>query len=142
MNVAALKERVSSWIKTQHNTAGWEHKLENLVVDAVLEVEESKDNAYDERNRCVAALSKCFPSYLTRHDEADTEWENDWRWIVCIDLPTGQATWHIHDSDLPYFAHLDKGVNKWDGHSTAEKYNRLNNLKVLWRKESWWSLLM
>jgi hypothetical protein len=91
----------------------------------VLELDAAKNAAYTERNALVAALSKMFPASLERHP-AEEEWEDDWRWIVFIDLPTGQATWHIHDSELPNFAHLPREAGrKWDGHPTAEKYARL-----------------
>ena len=84
-----------------------------------------KDNAYTERNRLVAALSKLFPAHLSRHPY-DPCWDNDWRTIVCIHLPTGQATWHIHDSELPMFDHLPRSkAHRWDGHTTEEKYERL-----------------
>jgi hypothetical protein len=86
-----------------------------------------KDAAYAERDHLVAALSKQFEAHLCRHDGAD--WEDDWRNIVCIHLPTGQATWHIHDSELPLFHHLATAEAHWDGHSTAEKYERLDQLQ-------------
>lgn len=91
---------------------------------------QQKDAAYAERDRLVCALSKVFPSYLSRHAEDDVEWENDWRWIVTIDLPTGQASWHIHDSEREWFAHLEARPNAWDGHSTEEKYRRVAVLKA------------
>jgi len=84
----------------------------------------AKDTAYAERDRLVAALSKCFPSHLVQHQGAD--WEDDWRNIVCIHLPTGHVTWHIHDSEVEWFSHLPTdGLHHWDGHTTAEKYERL-----------------
>lgn len=89
---------------------------------------ESKNTAYSERNWLVCALSKCFPSHLCRHPESDTEWENDWRWIVCVHGPTGQMTWHIHDSERSMFHHLPVSEQHWDGHSTEEKYRRLEAL--------------
>ena len=91
---------------------------------------EQKDSAYKERDALVCALSKLFRSWLSRHPSTDTTWDNDWRWIVFVQLPTGQATWHIHDSELPMFAHLQvvKG-NVWDGHTTEEKYRRLASLQ-------------
>lgn len=92
---------------------------------AVEETERAKNQAYTERDQLVAAISKCFPSHLCRHPDSDIEWEDDWRWIVCIHLPTGQATWHIHESELPWFSHLERKSNHWDGHSTEEKYRRL-----------------
>lgn len=101
-----------------------------------------KDNAYSERDQLVAALSKVFPAHLCRHSDEDTEWENDWRWIVCIHIPeyklvvdTGrweaveaQVTWHIHDDELSLFGHLSDEPNHWDGHTTEDKYRRLARL--------------
>ena len=104
---------------------------------AVETLELAKDNAYSERDRLVAALSKLLPSHLAKHPASDTSWERDWMNIVCIHLPGPvnnsyrQATWHIHDSELPWFAHLVDGNIKchgWDGHTTEEKYQRLDAL--------------
>lgn len=88
-------------------------------------LEESKDNAYWERNELVLFLTKIFPSYLARHPEEDKNWDDDWRWIVFVDAPTGQLSWHIHDNEFKKFSHLPQGKNEWDGHTTTEKYNRL-----------------
>ena len=86
---------------------------------------EQKDGAYQERDQLVAALSAMFPASLERHPDGE-EWDDDWRWIVFIDLPTGQATWHIHDSELPMFDHLPRLAGRtWDGNTTPEKYARL-----------------
>lgn len=89
-----------------------------------------KDGAYSERDRLVSALSKLFPASLERHQPEDDDWEDDWRWIVFIELPAGQASWHIHDSELPLFGHLKRNQGRlWDGHSTNEKYRRLAALR-------------
>jgi hypothetical protein len=97
-----------------------------MLARSTTELRAQKDAAYAERDRLVAALSKQFPAHLARHEGAD--WEDDWRNIVCVHLPTGQATWHIHDSEVPWFAHLPMGDAHWDGHSTGEKYRRLDAL--------------
>ena len=95
----------------------------------VIALKKQKDGAYSERDRLVSALSKLFPSRLERHPHTDLTWENDWRWIVFIELPSGQASWHIHDSELDWFDHLDRYPgNSWDGHTTEEKYLRLQSL--------------
>lgn len=86
-----------------------------------------KDGAYAERNKLVAALSKIFPASVERHEGED--WEDDWRNVVYIDLPTGQASWHIHDSEVKFFEHLPFGEGrKWDGHTNDEKYQRVLDL--------------
>lgn len=95
------------------------------------EEKESKDSAYRERNMLVCALTKLFPAYLARHDESDESWERDWMWIVYIDLPTGQVSWHIHDSERGLFDHLEVKENNWDGHNTERKYQRLQALSAL-----------
>ena len=84
-----------------------------------------KDIAYSERNKLVVCLSKVIPSHLCRHPQHDTEWEDDWRWIVCIHGKAGQMTWHIHDSELSQFTHIEEGLEHWDGHTNEEKYKRL-----------------
>jgi len=115
---------------------GDELKEENAALRATAElVERQKDGAYSERNRLVAALSKLLPSWLERHPDEDTEWEDDWRWIVFIDPPSGQMCWHIHDSELPLFKHLaPSDAGEWDGHTTDEKYERLAALAALGEK--------
>jgi hypothetical protein len=87
---------------------------------------EGKDLAYWERNQLVCLLTKIFPSHLAKHTHED--WEDDWRNIVCIHTPHGQATWHIHDSELKYFNHLEVKDDHWDGHSLDKKYERLREL--------------
>jgi len=90
----------------------------------------SKDTAYSERDMLVCLISKLFPSHLERHPSSDESWEDDWRWIVFVELPTGQATWHIHDSELSWFDHLQRtDGNTWDGHTTSEKYCRVERIE-------------
>jgi hypothetical protein len=118
------------------------------------------DVVYRERDFIVAALAKLATlsgttggAWLARHEDTDgDEWDSDWRWVVYIGLPTGQVSWHIHDSELPLFAGLVRFVPAfggnlaeihfpdgrvqqrgygldsqflWDGHTTEEKYRRL-----------------
>ena len=93
---------------------------------ALAEARRQKDGAYSERNKLVSAMSKVFPSWLQDHDINDTAWEKDWRNIVFISLPTGQASWHLHDSELSMFTHLSRLCgNSWDGHTNEQKYERL-----------------
>ena len=45
-----------------------------------------------------------------------------------VHLPAGQVTWHVPDAELPWFRHLKMAGSHWDGHTTDEKYQRLNAL--------------
>jgi len=96
--------------------------------DPLREMEARKDAAYLERNQVVAALAKAYPSGVAR--TAIEGWAEDWHGCVYIDLPTGQASWHFHDSQAYLFADLPPYTGKWDGHDTPEKYRRLAALPV------------
>jgi hypothetical protein len=94
-----------------------------------------KDGAYRERNMMVAAFMRMIPmfpasgkwkAFRTLHPSDDVDWDPDWRHILVIEGPTGQMSWHLHDSE----AHLLRGLRfvddwQWDGHTTDEKYDRL-----------------
>lgn len=71
-----------------------------------------------------------FPSGIAR--TAIEGWSEDWHGCVYIDLPTGQVSWHYHDSHAPLFADLPAYTKPWDGHDTDEKYRRLAALDVAW----------
>jgi len=80
-----------------------------------------------ERNQLVAALARLYPSGLKR--TAIEGWRDGWHSCVYIDLPTGQVSWHYHDSHAYLFEGLPPYPGEWDGHDTAEKYRRLNALR-------------
>lgn len=84
-----------------------------------------KETAYTERAKLVALLTRLFPAYIAQHDSNDASWDREWLTIVFVQLPTGQASWHIHLNDIPLFDHLKDGENNWDGHKTEEKYQRV-----------------
>ena len=96
------------------------------------ELEKAKNGAYDERNRCVAAMAKMgialgWTCGIGVHDVTNEPdgWDPEWLNIVYIDTPAGQASWHIHDRDLTLFAHLPRYEKPWDGHTPLQKYKRL-----------------
>lgn len=102
---------------------------EIIVLQArVKALEEQKDGAYAERNKLVSLLSKMLPASIEQHVMKEGEdWDDDWRAVVFVNLPTGQATWHIHCTEEWMFQHLDSVGNKWDGHTTEEKYKRVDD---------------
>lgn len=101
------------------------------LLDVLREAEASKNGAYNERDRCVALIARManalgYRAGLGEHPREDVSWDHDWRTIVFVDLPAGQASWHIHDSERPLFVALDAYSGQWDGHSTEEKYRRVD----------------
>lgn len=69
---------------------------------------------YDERNRAIVtavllAWGLGLPAGF-RIDPNEPEWP-----VAFIELPTGQISWHLPQYPTP-----------WDGHSTEEKYRRID----------------
>ncbi len=97
----------------------------------VEELNAAKNQAYSERNKCVVAMASMAQRLghtvgIAYHDPNDEAWDPEWRTILVIELPTGQVTWHLHDSEkelLSQFQELPD--HEWDGHTTEEKYKRL-----------------
>jgi hypothetical protein len=82
------------------------------------------NSAYNERARLVALLATIWPATWNYGDTAETDWA-----VVYIELPTGQATWHVRESDMGLFEHVERDdTTIWDGHTTAEKYDRIARL--------------
>jgi len=98
----------------------------------------AKDVAYAERNQCVAMIAKMavhlhWPVWFGMHHPLDDSlWDADWRHVVLIQLPTGQISWHIHDSEVPRFDFITRhSGDPWDGHTTDEKYARMRAWRPL-----------
>jgi hypothetical protein len=54
--------------------------------------------------------------------------EPDWP-VVYVETEAGQVSWHISADDLPLFAHVPRSdAAQWDGHTTEQKYARLDSL--------------
>lgn len=81
------------------------------------------DSVYREMAHLVAHLAAIYPSALGV-DPAEPDW------AVCyVQSPKGQLSWHISPDDMDLFGHV-RPVHHvtWDGHSTEEKYARLDAL--------------
>lgn len=77
--------------------------------------------AYTERARLVALLAALYPSTWNFGDETEPDWT-----VVYVQLPTGQASWHVRESDMGLFEHVRRDdTTAWDGHTTSEKYERI-----------------
>lgn len=107
--------------------------------DRIAELEAAKDNAYAERNKVVAALAKMamYLGWPVVVDKTAIEgWEPEWHNCLYIESPQGQLSWHFHDSEMYLLSNLphtdrDRAFSRgWDGHTTEEKYQRLENLNV------------
>jgi hypothetical protein len=90
------------------------------------------DDVYRERAHLVAHLAAVYPSVIGV-DPAEPDWP-----VVFVNTTAGQLSWHIAPDDVPLFAHVPREQSvTWDGHTTEQKYARLDNLTrtVAARKE-------
>lgn len=110
------------------------------TITALAEALQAKDAAYLERNRCVALLVRMALVLGLRAGLARTAiegWSAEWHGCVYIDLPTGQVSWHYHDSQAHLFAGLPAYAAPWDGHDTPEKYRRVAKAFPVGTKQPW-----
>ena len=81
---------------------------------------------YRERAHLLALLATHYPSHI-QPDPAEPDWP-----VLFISLPTGMCCWHLADVDLDLFAHVRTDITEiWDGHTTEEKYIRVDVLTRL-----------
>lgn len=99
-----------------------------------------KDAIYKERNACVLFIAKLLKAQgyavWLRGDPLD-EWQ-----IILMDSPAGQLSWHITRDEAVVFSRIARYENhdstrRWDGHTTADKYERMNKLlRHTWIKDA------
>ena len=91
------------------------------------------DKVYAERNKMVALCQRLALLLHTLIPECsidagmgrDPQEQEDWQTVAYLDLPAGQCSWHIHDSEKHLFEGIPPYRRDWDGHSTAMKYQRV-----------------
>lgn len=89
------------------------------------------DAVYRERAHLVAHLASLYPSVLSYSDPTEPDWP-----VLTVETPAGQMSWHVVPGDLDLLGHVplvDSSEVTWDGHTTQEKYGRLDRLT---RKET------
>lgn len=87
---------------------------------------QEKDAAYRERNYLVATLARQFPSGI-RNTEIEG-WDPEWHGCVFIDLPSGQISYHYHDSERWMFQDLPAYDKPYDGHDKEMVHQRLRDV--------------
>lgn len=93
---------------------------------AIVSQKQALDAVYAERNQCVALIARMASIMGDRVGlRTSSDFEPGWQKCIMIDLPSGQVSWHLKDSELPLFDFPDY-PDPWDGHSTEEKYRRVN----------------
>lgn len=95
--------------------------------DAMHDLVAAKDNAYAERDRCLVLMALMAQRLGLKvgmgiDPKADSP---EWASVLFIDLPAGQVSWHIHESETSWFYFVGAYDGEWDQHTTDEKYRRV-----------------
>jgi len=91
--------------------------------EEIAEAKAEKDEAYRQRNYLVATLARMFPSGVRNTDIPG--WSDDWHGCCFIDLPSGQISYHFHDSHRHLFDGLPAYETPWDDHDKETVHARL-----------------
>lgn len=83
------------------------------------------DGVYLERTRCTLALARAAQA-LGHHAGFAADLDAPGWPVLLIDLPTGQVSWHVRAEDRATAPDLGSYEGAWDGHTTGEKYSRLD----------------
>ncbi len=83
-------------------------------------------SVYRERNHCVALIARMAQHMGLRAAIYEALDEPGW-FLVFINLPTGQVSWHIPESDLDLFTEIQVVPTLWDRHDTVLKYQRVRD---------------
>jgi hypothetical protein len=85
----------------------------------------SRNQAYRERAMLVAILANYYRASL----EIPTDQEPGYTYVLLMETPTGQVSWHIKDTDLALFDHVPREAGQpWAGHDKATALRRLERL--------------
>lgn len=104
--------------------------IEKEISQEISEEVTDTSDVYTERNKCIAlsawlAKQLGFDTWIGIDKEQEKEWQN----VVYIQLPTGQVSWHISETEMGLLNFLSKDESKsWDGHDSIEKYKRIESL--------------
>ncbi len=99
---------------------------EELELQA-LHYERHINEIYSERNRLVSLVMRmCQELNLSYGLKRDPHPPQDgWDYIAFFDLPSGQCSFHIPNTELSFFAGMPAYPDEWDHHTTYEKYARI-----------------
>ncbi|WP_066360291.1 WDGH domain-containing protein [Herbidospora mongoliensis] len=83
---------------------------------------------YRERAHLIAHLATVYPAVIVLgSDRENPTWP-----VIFVDTPQGQLSWHLSGDDMDLFKHVrittGEHAPAWDGHTTPEKYERLDAL--------------
>lgn len=90
------------------------------------ETDLSVEKVYAERDKVLVLLAKMAQEQgIPVGIAIDEDMPDVWKYVVVINLPTGQVSWHILEEELEWFTFLDNHDMDWEDPAYEEKYKRV-----------------
>lgn len=102
------------------------------------ELASQKDGAYAERNELAVLVATAARALGLRAGwRQDPGAEDGWQTLVMAQLPSGQVSWHLPDSERDLAKGLPPTSLPWDGHDKAEARRRVRQAIFSGDRERW-----
>lgn len=139
-----IVNRISADLEDEREAhRAWRHKAEAARADIaryedaqgdINRLTTERDGAYRERAQLLAWLAALHAPHAVLAPAADIEDEDGW-WLLFLTVAGRQLSWHIAPRDAELFNHVQRvdvtdPRAQWDGHTTAEKYERIRTLPL------------
>ena len=106
---------------------GWEYLGTLDELRELPALRKAKNTAYRFRNLLAAALAAHYPAVV--YETTDEGWQKEWATCLYIQLPTGQVSFHFHESERHLVAHVPMAeANPWDKSGLDEHVERIEGL--------------
>jgi hypothetical protein len=127
--LAAILRQAEDLRAAREEAARWKQHADDFAREAEDRAKE-RDGAYRERAQLLAWITALHPatSVITTSPDVD---EDGWQLLYLV-AGGWQMSWHIHPRDADLFRHVTvvdvtDPRAQWDGHGTAQKYERIRN---------------
>lgn len=118
--------------RTQSAVNATAARVGDRLTKQIKAVEAERDGAYRERAQLLAWLAFLHAPHAVLAPAVDIDDEDGW-WLLFLTVAGRQLTWRIAPRDVELFQHVPHvdvadPRAQWDGHTTAEKYERIRTL--------------
>lgn len=93
--------------------------------DRAVEFQNAKNTAYRQRNEAALGMARMAMALGMPVGVLEDKTRAGFPYLLYIDLPTGQVSWHFMAMDRDLLSPFQKYEREWDGHDDDERSRRL-----------------
>lgn len=107
-----------------------DQETKEIIIEAMDALDRLSSSTYDlnwEKGLLVCLAARMHDSLISPHHKHESGWDPGDGWLVYVNLPTGQVSFHIDHEMKTLLASNIKVVKSpvWDGHGLDEKWKRI-----------------